>query len=214
MILMLVPLAAFLLGVICGGRPEALLRLPVRWAWLVFIAFGVQWVLIRIPTLEPHPALGMALVASYSVLLVFMVLNRRLPGLGLAGAGTLLNLIAIVANGGFMPTTAATLVAAGLERTHMVLGQRVLGSKDILLSPGSAPLAWLGDTMTLVWPIPQAFSVGDILVAMGVGALVFFGTQPRGRRTRDTGKTGAGPHPGAGFAAEAQPIPDPRHPMQ
>jgi len=213
MILMLVPLAAFLLGVICGGRPEALLRLPLRWTGLIFIAFGIQWVLVRIPTLEPSPALGVTLVASYSLLLIFMVANGRLPGLSLAAVGTVLNLIAIVANGGFMPTTAAALAAAGLERPHMVLGQRVLGSKDVLFAPGSAVFGWLGDTMIIVWPIPQAFSVGDILVAVGVGALVFLGTQPRKRWTGATPESSAGPPPGAGFA-EAQPTPDPGHPTQ
>jgi hypothetical protein len=214
MILMLVPLAAFLLGVVCGGRPEALLRLPVRRGWLVFIAFAIQWVLVRIPTMDPHPALAVALVGSYSLLLGFMALNWRLPGLGLAGVGTVLNLIAIVANGGFMPTTAATLAAAGLERTRMVLGQRVLGSKDILVPPGSALFGWLGDTMVLVWPFPQAFSVGDILVAVGVGALVFFGTQPRGRRPRGGRQTSADPYPAPGFAAEVQPASKPGRPTQ
>ncbi len=211
MILMLVPLAAFLLGVICGGRPEALLRLPLRWAWLILIAFGIQWVLVRLPILEPHPALGIALLASYSLLLIFMIANWRVPGLNLAGVGALLNLIAIGANGGFMPTTAAVLTASGLARTHMVLGQRVLGSKDILLAPGQALFGLLSDTMILVWPIPQAFSVGDILVAVGVGAMVFLGTQPRRRWTGATREAGAGPPPGPGLA-EAQPIPDPGPP--
>ncbi len=216
MILMMVPLAAVLLGAICGGRPDALLRLSFRWIGLVPIAFGIQWVLVRIPTTEPHPVLGIALVASYGALLAFMLLNRRLPGLGIAAAGTLLNLVAIVANGGFMPTTVATLAAAGLERGPMAVGQRVLASKDILLPPGSAPFGWLGDTMVITWPLPQAFSFGDILVALGIGALVFFGMQPRrGQADRTGGVEAATPLLGQGLAAEALPATDPgRHPTQ
>jgi hypothetical protein len=213
MIMMMVPLAALLLGVLCGGRPDALVRLPLRWLWLVPVAFAVQWIVIRIPTLEPHPALGLALVGSYGAILTCLLINRRLPGLTLAAVGTVLNLTAMVANGGFMPTTQATLAAAGLERTHMELGQRVLASKDILLPPGGGLFGWLGDAFVVLWPIPQAISIGDVLVAVGIGALVFFGTQPRwGRRSR-TGNTSVMPHPpGQGFAAEAQPTQDPGRP--
>jgi uncharacterized protein DUF5317 len=217
MFLMMVPLVAVLLGAACGGKPDALLRVPLRWLGLVPIAFAIQWVLVRIPTMDPHPALGVALVASYGTLLAFLLINRRLPGLGLAAAGTLLNLTAIVANGGFMPTTAATLAAAGLERSQMALGQRVLGSKDILLPPGGAVFGWLGDTMTIAWPIPQAFSVGDVLVALGIGTLVFIGMQPRRWwRVAKTGTTGAVKHSlGHGYAAEAQPARGPgRNPTQ
>jgi hypothetical protein len=216
MILMMVPLAAVLLGAIWGGRPNALLRLSFRWIGLVPIAFGIQWVLVRIPTTDPHPVLGIALVASYGALLAFMLINRRVRGLGIAAVGTLLNLVAIVANGGFMPTTAATLAAAGLERGPMVLGQRVLASKDILLAPGSALFGWLGDTMVITWPLPQAFSIGDILVALGIGALVFFGMQPhRGQAGRTDGIEAATPLLGQGLAAEALPTPDPgRYPTQ
>lgn len=216
MILMLVPLVALVLGAVCGGRPNALVQLPLRHLWLVPVAFAIQWVLVRVPTLNPHPALGIALVISYGALIACLLINRRVPGLAVALGGALLNLTAIVANGGFMPTTPATLIAAGLERPQMVLGQRVLGSKDILLPPGGAMFGWLGDTMVLVWPIPQVFSLGDILVAVGIGALVFFGTQPRWRQSKNTGGSGARPHPpGQGLAAEAQPARDPsRHPTQ
>lgn len=215
MILMLVPLIALLLGAICGGRPEALLRVPFRWIGLVPVAFGIQWVLVRIPTLEPHPALGAALVASYGALLAFMALNHRLPGLRLAALGAGLNLLAIGANGGFMPTTQATLAAAGIERANMALGYRVLGSKDILLPPDGAVLGWLGDTMTIVWPIPQVFSIGDILVAVGIGTLVFVSMQPRWPWAARPGAAGGAPClPDRGFAAEAQPTPDPGRPPQ
>jgi hypothetical protein len=89
----------------------------------------------------------------------------------------------------------------------------VLASKDILLPPGGGLFGWLGDAFVVLWPIPQAISIGDVLVAVGIGALVFFGTQPRwGRRSR-TGNTSVMPHPpGQGFAAEAQPTQDPGRP--
>ena len=84
MIMMMVPLVALLLGVLCGGRPDALVRLPLRRLWLVPLAFAIQWVVIRIPTMEPHPALGLALVGSYGAILRLLAAQPAVAG---GGAG-------------------------------------------------------------------------------------------------------------------------------
>jgi uncharacterized protein DUF5317 len=186
MLLFLVPLVLVLLAMLLGGRPEKLAALPIRAGWLVLIAFGVQWIVVRIPGTDPVPLLGGVIVASYTILLGFLCLNRRLPGLKLALAGTVLNLVVLTANGGFMPVAPATLAAVHLERPNAVIGQRVALSKDILLPLDRAVLADLGDRMTIPWPIPQALSLGDLLVAVGVGWLVLAGMEPqlRGRRRK------------------------------
>ena len=184
MLLFLVPLVLALLAMLLGGRPEKLAALPLRAGWLVLIAFGVQWIVVRIPGTDPVPLLGGAVVASYTMLLGFLWLNRRLPGLKLALAGTLLNLVVLTANGGFMPVAPATLAAVHLERPNAVIGQRVALSKDVLLPPDRAVLAALGDRLTIAWPIPQALSIGDLLVAAGIGWLVLAGMEPRLRGVR------------------------------
>jgi hypothetical protein len=175
-----------------GGRPEKLAALPFRAVWLVVIAFGTQWIVVRIPGTNPAPLLGGAVIASYTLLLGFLWLNRRMPGLKLALAGTLLNLAVLTANGGFMPVAPATLAAVHLERPNAVIGQRVALSKDILLPPDRAVLADLGDRLTIPWPIPQALSIGDLVVAAGVGWLVLAGMDPHlwGHRRRKTRQPG------------------------
>jgi uncharacterized protein DUF5317 len=192
MLLFLVPLVLALLAMMLGGRPEKLAALPFRAVWLVVIAFGTQWIVVRIPGRDPAPLLGGAVIASYTMLLGFLWLNRRVPGLKLALAGTLLNLAVLTANGGFMPVAPATLAAAHLERPNAVIGQRVALSKDILLPPDRAVLADLGDRLTIPWPIPQALSIGDLLVATGVGWLVLAGMEPRlrGGRRRNARQPG------------------------
>ena len=184
MLLFLVPLVLALLAMLLGGRPEKLAALPFRAVWLVVIAFSIQWIVVRIPGTDPAPLLGGAVVASYTMLLGFLGLNRRVPGLQLALAGTLLNLAVLTANGGFMPVAPATLAAVHLERPNAVIGQRVALSKDILLPPDRAVLADLGDRLTIPWPIPQALSFGDLLVAAGVGWLVLAGMEPQLRKAR------------------------------
>jgi len=64
MLLFLVPLVVALLAMLLGGRPEKLAALPFRAIWLALIAFGVQWIVVRIPGTDPVPLLGGAVVAS------------------------------------------------------------------------------------------------------------------------------------------------------
>src|SRR6185436_12167686 len=109
MILMLVPPALLLVCLALGGRPEKLLGLPFRAIWLAFIALGAQWILVRVPGVAPTPLFGAALLGAHTLLVVCLALNRHLPGIKLALAGALLNLIVMAANGGLMPVTPAAL---------------------------------------------------------------------------------------------------------
>ena len=52
-------------------------------------------------------------VGSTALVLAVVLRNLRLPGLVLVAAGALSNLLAIVANGGFMPASAAALAVVG-----------------------------------------------------------------------------------------------------
>jgi hypothetical protein len=174
------------LALALGGRLDGLKQLPIRWGGLPLIALGAQWLLVRVPGGEPAPLLGGALIVSYGLLVGFMLVNRRLPGLKLALVGTLLNLAAIVANGGFMPIAPATFGAVLEDRPLPVIGQRIPQSKDVLLTPEQAVLPGLGDTFIIPRPIGQAFSIGDVAIAGGVGLLILVGMQPRMRRTRGT----------------------------
>ena len=55
------------------------------------------------------------LLGSLPLLLVVVGLNRHLAGAKAVGAGTLANVVAMAANGGIMPATAAALRTAGLS---------------------------------------------------------------------------------------------------
>lgn len=184
MILLFVPLLMIGVGWALGGRLSALQALPIRWGALPFVAFGAQWLLIRVPGPDPLPVLGAAFVASYGPLIVFLWINRRLPGLKLALVGTLLNLAVILANGGFMPMAPATFAATYAEVPAPLAGQRIAQSKDVALPPDRAALAGLGDTLALTWPFRSVFSIGDLVLAAGLGVLVLTGMQPQRLRRR------------------------------
>lgn len=87
--------------------------------------------------------------------------------------GLALNLAAIVLNGGFMPLpveTARALLSPPILAQLEVGAPLGPGSKDILLPETAINLPWLADRFPSPAGVnrPFAFSIGDVLVALGV----------------------------------------------
>jgi hypothetical protein len=98
--------------------------------------------------------------------LAFVWINREVPGLWLIAVGALSNGVAIVANGGVMPTTTEALRTAGLE-----VDPQVFANSAALADPR---LLFLGDVFAIPsWlPFANVFSIGDVLIAVGVAYTV------------------------------------------
>jgi hypothetical protein len=149
-----------------GGRLSGLAALPLRRRWTIAAAIVVQVVLMGVlPTRLPLAAAAVAHLASYALALVFVVANRRIPGMAVLVAGGLANLIVIGANGGVMPADPAALARAGL--TPPAEGFANSTTLD------GARLAFLGDTMAIPsgFPLANVFSIGDVMLVAG-GAVV------------------------------------------
>ena len=88
--------------------------------------------------------------------------NLDLRFVWLLGVGGLLNLIAIAANGGVMPASRSALDSAGLD---VQSGQ--FANSDFVVN---AHVAFLGDVFAIPagWPGANVFSVGDVLMLVGV----------------------------------------------
>ncbi len=179
MILAAAILGAVLIGLLRGGSLQRLAGLPLRWPWVALVAFGLQIYLIYFP--EPVSK-GLAsprvtlLILSYALLLVVIWQNRTLSGFWLIGAGLLSNFAVMLLNGGYMPITLEALTQVGHSRNALSSepGARVLATKDIVL-PREATIGWwLSDIFVLPppFPIPSVFSVGDMLIALGVFWLI------------------------------------------
>jgi hypothetical protein len=99
-------------------------------------------------------------------------------------AGTVLNLLAIAANGGYMPVPPEALVRIGIiESIDSVRpGSVVLGSKDVVLPSRQALLWILGDVLVIPepFPWPTAMSIGDIFIAVGVFLFILRTARSRG----------------------------------
>ncbi|MEP6477579.1 MAG: DUF5317 family protein, partial [Actinomycetota bacterium] len=105
-----------------------------------------------------------------------------LSGLWLVGVGAILNLLAIVANAGVMPATAGALATAGVPS-----GGGVIANSASVADPR---LRFLGDVFAIPSSVPLAnvFSVGDVLIALGVGwTIVRASRGAPDQRTRESG---------------------------
>jgi len=100
------------LGVALGGNVGRLAELPLRAPWLFLSAVALQVVAFPVGVMpwRTHEAAASVLwVASYGLLLVAPILNRRLTGVPVVALGMMLNLAAILANRGTMPVRVAAM---------------------------------------------------------------------------------------------------------
>jgi len=176
MILVLAVAVSLGVAVLRGGRLENLATLPLRWGGIVIIAFVAQaYFIYRSPFARASGVFGiqeMVLIGAGVVVLMVVWANRHLRGIVLLGFGLLLNLTVMVANGGLMPISPEALRAVGHERAVAAVepGAKVDDSKDVVLSRAETRLWFLSDIFVLPrpFPLPSVFSVGDVVVALGV----------------------------------------------
>lgn len=195
MILLLALVLSLILAHLLGGRLSNLASLPLRGPGLALGALGIQVVVVY--WIAPGSSLELLrvplLTLSYIVLAVFIIWNRRLPGMWILGVGLAANWAVILANGGHMPVTYEALVAAGRGSlvTGTAPGTYVFGSKDILLPLQDTRLWFLSDIFVIPppFPIPSVFSVGDAIIALG---LLWFVPWALGAQTH-TRLTGSAP---------------------
>ncbi len=184
MILIVLAFLAIATVPLTGGSLRQMGNLPIRWMPLAWLAIGLQTILVSSPW-TPAPAVAHSLhLGSYAVAAVFAILNRTTAGIPLITLGGALNLIAIASNDGVMPASSSALGRAGL--TH---GSEFSNSDFV----ENAKFQWLGDIFAVPasWPLSNVFSIGDIVVIVGIGYLAH-----RQCRTvdRHEAPAGASPH--------------------
>lgn len=185
---------------LAGGRLSGLAAISVGRIWAVSAALVLQVLVVNVvPDRIPGSlAAGIHLI-SYALGLWFLLANHHLAGMRLVVAGGLANLAAIAANDGVMPARSGALVAAGRGSVegHFVNSGIV----------AEARLAFLGDVFAWPEPLPLAnvFSIGDVLLVVGVAVLAHVAGASRltraGRRTIRT----CGPEAGSAPVASADP---------
>ncbi len=161
-----------------GRAFRRIAAIPLRSTWLVLLAFALQWPLLGAPA-GPVQRIGVQqalFLLSHVLLLGFVWRNRRLRGIQILGLGVVCNLLVIAANGGLMPITPETLVQInpGSTLAQWPIGAHYGHSKDIILPREEVRLWVLSDVLVIPPPFPRptAFSLGDLLIAIGIIVLL------------------------------------------
>jgi uncharacterized protein DUF5317 len=155
-----------LVGFLLGGRLSGLSRLEFQLAPLIAMGMVIQVALFAAPVAaEVGQAGPLIYVGSSLLVLAAVIRNAHLPGLPIVAAGAISNLVAIAANGGYMPASAAAMAAQGR------VAPTVYSNSAAIAQPVLAPLT---DIFAMPGWIPAAnvFSIGDILIGMGVAMAI------------------------------------------
>src|SRR4029079_16315647 len=178
-ILYAVPIG-LMLGLLLGGRPAGLASLPFRFGWVMVAGLLVQVVLFSTDVSDVVRARGPPLymlstaagvlsapiyMLSTCVVIVAVLLNLRIPGMALMALGAISNLVAIVLNGGYMPADAGARAALGKTPPT------TYSNSAIVAEPVLKPLTDIFALPTWL-PFHNVFSVGDVLIAVGVVVVI------------------------------------------
>ena len=180
-VILLVILAAGAIGLARHGSLHHLAQLDLA-AWpLVFLAVLAQ-AAGAFSGVSLWYVVGM--VASAALVVVFVARNATLPGMPLVALGFLLNALVVAANGA-MPVSQQAADRVGISTVSLY---RHDDAKHELVDDATV-LAPLADVIPVPLPGPLSFgsnvvSVGDIVLAAGIGVLVSNGM--RGVRRRRT----------------------------
>ncbi|MBN1305649.1 MAG: DUF5317 domain-containing protein [Anaerolineales bacterium] len=146
----------------------------LRFPWIPVIALLPQVIALYLPITRSLVSKGFAaacLVGSQMLLLIFVWLNRRWPGILVLAVGLILNLAVIIANGGFMPVNSDTVesVLPTIHANEMFVGER-FGTKDVLLPAQDTQLEWLADRNHFPdwFPFQAIYSLGDVAIVLGI----------------------------------------------
>jgi len=183
------------LGLLAGGRLENLASVKLRLVQAIFVGLFLRYATQFALELGSGPADSLRLplfTAGFLFLLAGLWANREQPGLVLAFVGILLNAVAMITNGGYMPVWQPSIVAAGLPLSeagsafHKIVGD-IAGSGitgNFLAQAGP-----LGDIIPI--PVPglrNVASIGDVFLAAGLAFFLFATTVRSPRELEEAGE--------------------------
>jgi hypothetical protein len=164
-----------IIAVIAGGSLRNLVQIPIRWTVLVFTSLAIQIVIFT----PLSRFLGNAswiqplYILSMWMLVIWVALNWRIPGMPLLALGLFSNTIAIAFNNGYMPVDSQALVIAGQLGRYSADGI----SNNSMIATESSRLWLLSDILPVPqgWPFADVYSIGDLLLVLGGGMFAFYG---------------------------------------
>ena len=185
-------LVATILGLGLGGSVRRLSQIQLVRIELFYAAVAFQILAFPFPFLPwrtPETAAKALWLVSYALVLTATWCNRRLTGVAVVALGTLLNLVAVLANGGLMPALPSAVHASG--NSYHVANNSITAAQPhlaALVDRWAAP-DWI--------PLANVFSVGDVVIGLGAAVIVLAGMGVSLGLGRGTAQTALGPGPAA-----------------
>ena len=169
---------AVLVVIVTKGSFQRIGRIHLNALWLLLVALIIQVALELVDFPKDRiDDLGLAiLLMSYVLIFAFCFLNRRMSGMLVVSIGVALNVLAIALNGG-MPTKDDVKDRNGRE-VHVPI-ERTVKHKP---RESDDKLPFLGDVITAPGVPNQQFSVGDIVIGIGVIDICFEASRRPRRR--------------------------------
>lgn len=170
--------AAALVVLVTWGDFRELTHLRIAGVWLLFAGLAIQ-IALEFVEFEPDQieTVGYGLLmASYAFILSFCFANLSTRGFGVIAIGIGLNALVIGLNQG-MPTVNIGNDARGNrieQQVEQTVKHRPESDDDLA--------GVLGDTIVLPEPFDAVVSFGDLIMAVGICELAYFGTRRRRRR--------------------------------
>jgi hypothetical protein len=169
---------AALIVVVTWGDVRQLARLRINGVWLLFTGLAIQIALelIDFPKDQIETVGYGLLMASYAFILAFCFANVSTRGFGVITVGIALNALVIGFNQG-MPTVNIGNDAHGNrieKRVEQTVKHRPESDDDIL--------GFLGDKIVFPKPFDTVVSFGDLIIAVGICELAYFGSRRRHTR--------------------------------
>ena len=156
------------IGYLLGGRLDRLGDLRLHWVPVILVGLAVQVAIFSDQIGRVVGDAGPAIyIGSTAAVLVAVLRNVAIPGVAVIAVGAGCNLAAIVANGGWMPADPAALesvggLGPGYTNSILVADPLLRPLTDVFALP-----AWL--------PLANVFSVGDVLIGIGIAATIALG---------------------------------------
>jgi hypothetical protein len=193
---------AIAIVLVTRGSLRQLLRLRIQSVWMVVLALGIQLALefVDLPQDRIDDVGFCLLMASYVLLLAFCFVNLRIRAMGIVAFGVALNALVIGLNQG-MPTRDQEVTTASgrtvekpIERT---VKHRPESDDDLL--------PFLGDQIVIPDPVDEVISVGDVVLALGIVSVCYFGSHRRVTRAQRMARLRRRRRQGATREAEPRP---------
>lgn len=163
---------ALILGWILKGRVGRLADVKIKYGWMIFLPLALYFAsyAANFAQVFPRhsPIFAVVHVVEFLIFMVVAVANRRIPGVNLVYVGLAINLVAILANGGFMPV-AKEAVAMVVEPEDLQEALRSPAIEHTLINAGTR-FSFLCDIVAARKPFvfaPSVYSIGDLVMSLG-----------------------------------------------